>query len=74
MPLKPHPTDPDKVIYQSRHYDFPLQGVTTLKREWVELPDKDIKDLYFKYPLALTFQGFKLFIKDIEAKFKEKNT
>jgi hypothetical protein len=28
MPLKQHPTDPDKVVYASRHYDIPqLQGV-----------------------------------------------
>jgi hypothetical protein len=30
MPLKPHPTDPNKVVYYSRQYDIPeLQGVTT---------------------------------------------
>ena len=30
MPLKPHPTDPDKMVYVSRQYDIPqLQGVTT---------------------------------------------
>jgi hypothetical protein len=30
MPLKPHPTDPDKMVYASRQYDIPqLQGVTT---------------------------------------------
>lgn len=30
MPLKPHPTDPDKMVYASRWYDIPqLQGVTT---------------------------------------------
>ena len=23
MPLKPHPTDPDKMIYVSPHYDLP---------------------------------------------------
>jgi len=29
VPLKPHPTDPDKVVYYSRQYDIPqLQGVT----------------------------------------------
>lgn len=29
MPLKPHPTDPDKMVYYSRQYDIPqLQGVT----------------------------------------------
>ena len=30
MPLKQHPTDPDKMVYASRQYDIPqLQGVTT---------------------------------------------
>jgi len=29
MPLKPHPTDPDKMVYVNRYYDIPeLQGVT----------------------------------------------
>jgi hypothetical protein len=29
MPFKPHPTDPDKMVYVSRQYDIPqLQGVT----------------------------------------------
>jgi len=30
MPLKPHPTDPDKVVYYSRQYDIP-------QRTWVGL-------------------------------------
>ena len=30
MPLEQHPTDLDKMVYASRHYDIPqLQGVTT---------------------------------------------
>ena len=30
MPLKPHPTNPDKMLYVNRYYDIPeLQGVTT---------------------------------------------
>jgi hypothetical protein len=30
MPFKPHPTDPDKMLYVNRYYDIPeLQGVTT---------------------------------------------
>jgi hypothetical protein len=30
MPIKPHPTDPDKMVYVNRYYDIPeLQGVTT---------------------------------------------
>jgi hypothetical protein len=33
MPFKPHPTDPDKMVYVSQHYDIPqLQGVTTPQR------------------------------------------
>jgi hypothetical protein len=29
MPIKPHPTDPDKMVYVNRYYDIPqLQGVT----------------------------------------------
>jgi len=42
MPVKPHPTNPDKVIYESRHYDFPLQGVTPPQREWIGLTDEEI--------------------------------
>ena len=37
MPLKQHPTDPDKMVYASRQYDIPqLQGVTTAQPalEW----------------------------------------
>ena len=34
MPLKPHPTDPDKMVYESRKYDLP-------KREWVGLTELD---------------------------------
>jgi hypothetical protein len=33
MPFKSHPTDPDKMVYVSQHYDIPqLQGVTTPQR------------------------------------------
>ena len=38
MPLKPHPTDPDKVIFVSRKYDWP-------KREWVGLTDEDLENI-----------------------------
>jgi len=79
MPLKQHPTDPDKMVYASRHYDIPqLQGVTTTQRPWVGLTDDDIfaavKDLYGSDESA--FMGR---IDDIataraiEAKLKEKN-
>jgi hypothetical protein len=35
MPLKPHPTEPDKMVYESNKYDLP-------KREWVGLKDKPV--------------------------------
>ena len=52
MPLKQHPTDPDKMVYVSRQYDIPqpqgipqLQGVTTARRPWVGLTDEDCKGM-----------------------------
>jgi len=39
MPFKPHPTDPDKVIYKSRKYDLP-------KREWVGLTVDEIHECF----------------------------
>ena len=36
MPLKPHPTDPDKMVYVSRQYDLPPKR---------ELTDEEILDL-----------------------------
>jgi len=46
MPLEQHPTDPDKMVYASRHYDIPqLQGVTTTQRPWVGLTDEDWKEI-----------------------------
>ena len=32
MPLKPHPTDPDKMVYESRKYELP-------KRKWGNIYD-----------------------------------
>ena len=46
MPLEQHPTDPDKMVYASRHYDIPqLQGVTTTQRPWVGLTDDEFKKI-----------------------------
>ena len=54
MPLKPHPTDPDKMVYASRWYDIPqLQGVTTAQRPWVGLTEDEIENIEEK---ALTKQ------------------
>ena len=37
MPLKPHPTDPDKMVYVSRQYDLPPKR---------ELTDEEIMEIY----------------------------
>jgi len=37
MPLKPHPTDSHKMVYESRKYKLP-------KREWVGLTKEEINE------------------------------
>ena len=69
MPLKPHPTDPDKVVYTRRDYDLPT------KREWVGLTDEEAMQTWegiIKY--APGEVRLKDFARAIEAKLKEKNT
>ena len=54
MPLKPHPNDPDKMVYVSRQYDIPqpqgipqLQGVTTAQPEQEQdATMQSLKDLW----------------------------
>ena len=56
MPLKPHPTDPDKIVYASPHYDLPDtptaraylakvldddDDIQVYKRPWVDLTDAE---------------------------------
>ena len=68
MPLKPHPTDTDKMVYASRWYDIPqLQGVITAHRPWVDLTDKEIWALHDGYPNPVEFA------RAVEAKLKERN-
>ena len=38
MPLKPHPTDPDKMVFVRHQYDLPT------KRTWVGLTDEDMNN------------------------------
>lgn len=58
MPIKPHPTDPDKMVYVKREYNLP--------KEWVGLTEKDIVDCFDLMPPK--------FARAIETKLKEKNT
>ena len=69
MPLKPHPTDPDKMVYASRCYDIPqLQGVTTTQRPWVDLTLQDLNEIF---EIARTGEHAVRLASD---KLKEKNT
>ena len=66
MPLKPHPTDPDKVVFVSRKYDLP-------KREWVGLTEEDLKLLSAEWRIVYG-AWMDDFARDIEAMLKERNT
>ena len=64
MPLKPHPTDPDKMVYASPHYDLPDtptaraylakvlededDDIQVYKRPWVGLTDEEV-ELYWDW-------------------------
>ena len=68
MPLKPHPTDPDKMVYVKAEYNLP--------KTWVGLTDEDCDEVErwveFKEEGSDRIQTSKL-IRYIEAKLKEKN-
>jgi len=81
MPLKQHPTDPDKMIYVSRQYDIPqLQGVTaTQPCTWVGLTDEEIITAYETSGHKQSIRPQDVFAvaslaRTVEAKLKEKNT
>jgi hypothetical protein len=64
MPLKQHPTDPDKLVYAPREYDLPT------KREWIGLTDEDKAQCI----QATAQRGLAdELIAAIETKLKEKN-
>ena len=65
MPVKPHPTDPNKVVYISRKYDLQKP------REWVPLTQEDLFEL-----APIWFEGETSlidFVALVDAKLKEKN-
>jgi len=66
MPLKQHPTDPDKVVYVRRQHDL-----TPPQRPWVGLTEEEIKECFKITPdLYLTWHIYER----IETKLKEKNS
>ena len=66
MPLKPHPTDPDKIMYESGKYVLP-------KREWVGLTENQIDELEKEF-IGFSVPNIYNFVQAIEAKLKERNT
>ena len=66
MPFKPHPTDPDKVVYAKAEYDLPV------KKEWVGLTDEERQECLFSDPIF--GMAASTFASAIEAKLKEKNS
>jgi hypothetical protein len=66
VPLKPHPTDPDKVVYAKAEYDLPV------KKEWVGLTDEEYEAMAEKYVTNCYFDTLK-YARAIEAKLKERN-
>lgn len=59
MPIKDHPTDPDKFIFVRPRYNL---------REWVGLTDEEIQEAWF------TGATYDQFARMLEAKLKEKNS
>jgi hypothetical protein len=65
MPLKPHPTDPDKLVYESRRYMF---------KDWVGLTDEEIRERWFAAePTPDGRPASYNYARAIEAKLKQKN-
>ena len=60
MPLKPHPTDPDKMVFVKHEYN--------LQKEWQGLTDAEAEQIVDDY-----WHDVDMFIEAIENKLKEKN-
>jgi hypothetical protein len=67
MPLKKHPTDPDKLVYVKAEYNLP--------KPWVGLTVEEIEAIGKPYEEKdRSMQAWGLFACAIEAELKEKNT
>jgi len=60
VPLKPHPTDPDKMVFVKHEYN--------LQKEWQGLTDAEAEQIVDDY-----WHDVDMFIEAIENKLKEKN-
>lgn len=70
MPFKPHPDNPDLVIYTPNEYWIP--------KPWVGLTIDESSELYNKnydlYATDMPIGDFLMIQREVEAKLKEKNT
>jgi len=68
VPLRPHPTDPDKMVFVKHEYNLP--------KEWQGLTDEERNDCLVEADpceALLNHEAWEL-MRTIEAKLKEKNT
>ena len=65
MPLKPHPTNPDKMVL--------VRGEYILPKEWVGLTKEEIAILWKATPLLVGVYSYTAIALEVQAKLKEKN-
>ena len=69
MPFKPHPTDPDKMVFVRHQYDLPT------KRTWVGLTDEEKAQFVVAYyPSNWDRKTAVSLMNDYEKYLKERNT
>ena len=69
MPIKPHPTDPDKMVFVRHQYDLPT------KRTWVGLTDEEKAQFVVAYyPSNWDRKTAVSLMSDYEKYLKERNT
>jgi len=69
MPFKPHPTDPDKMVFVRHQYDLPT------KRTWVGLTDEEKAQFVVAYyPSNWDRKTAVSLMSDYEKYLKERNT
>ena len=66
MPLKPHPTDPEKMVYVSREYKLP--------KPWVGLTNEEMMQIYVELKSVVGFYSVEKYARAIENALRSKNT
>jgi len=66
-----HTTDPDKLVYRKPSRNFDDDDIQEYVRPWVGLTPEEEEEIITK---AHTGAGWRFYIRETEAKLKEKNT